>query len=478
MALNKHQRLARAMKSLLKNLDMFHDKVAEQARSLHLYFYEKYLIAGRPLMTERAVAAMVSTHRLGLSMFSPNRDLREAASSNPLIGMILSPPLYLRSQVYYCSNANEKTLWFIPWGVKTQLPSENLKKLEESKLEDILYCASEDEMSEWIDWFEEEDKAGSYTNQLLAIGQFYQERDLFESNLQCHCFPGYKKAILDFHGKIKGPKVYKTLIKTEFAPNEDSNIYEAYQLVTAALRNRKKRHFKEFQRFWKGRLLELVFAKLTWPLEKQEAFLMEYFPEGASSQKETADPRWESSRVLDRQTYGMFLYHFINRFINDPLENQVDGEIALLFWIMIYAARDLKKVVPVKSLLTLTTKDVADRLVTTEGGEVEISCGFADLIKEYTGGRDLQRQQKLFPSLTIDKIEDRFRKASEVILPPGATPALPEAFLIFPHREKGCRMAAQARRRQLQTPPVVIHDPISRRELSRQLVEAAKQNLS
>jgi hypothetical protein len=145
---------------------------------------------------------------------------------------------------------------------------------------------------------------------------------------------------------------------------------------------------------------------------------------------------------------------------------------------MIYAARDLKKVVPVKSLLILTTKNVADRLITTEGGDVEISCGLADLIKDCTGGSDLERHQKLFPNLTMDKIADRFRKASEAILPPGATPALSEAFLIFPHRERGCRMTAKARRRQLQTPDAVVHDPISRRELSRQLTEAAKRSPS
>ena len=78
-----------------------------------------------------------------------------------------------------------------------------------------------------------------------------------------------------------------------------------------------------------------------------------------------------------------------------------------------------------------------------DDGEIEISCGLADLIREYTGGGNLQRQQKLFPSLTVDKLEDHFRRASKIILPPNATPALPEAFLIFPHREKGSRMEAR-----------------------------------
>ena len=478
MALNKHQKLAGAMKAVLESLDIFHEKVAELSKSLQLHFYEKYVIAGRPLMTERAVAAMIYTHRLGLSMFSPNRELREAASSVPLIGIILSPPLHLNSQVLYCSNAREDTLWFIPWGVKTVLPSESLEKLEESKLEDILYCASENEMSEWIDWFEEEDKAGSFTNQLLAIGQFYQERAPFKNNLCQPCFSLYKQAVIDFYEKIKGPKVYKTLVKVGFAPNERSNVFEAYQLAIAALKNREKRHFAEFQRFWRDRLEKLMFADLGWPPEKQKALLEEYFPDQASSFKEKSNPRWETSGVLDRQTYGKFLYYFANRFIENPLQNHIDGEITLLLWIMIYAARDLKKAVSVKSLIALTTKHVSDRLVMTEGGELELSCGLADLIGEYTGRGNLQRQQKLFPSLTVDKLEDHFRRASKIILPPNATPALPEAFLIFPHREKGSRMEVRIRRRQMKTPLKIIHDPISRRELKRQLVEAAKQRLS
>lgn len=193
MALNKHQKLARAMKTVLKNLDDFHEKIAEQSKCLQLYFYEKYLILGRPLMSERAIAAMMYTHRLGLCMFSPNSESREAARSAPLIGMILSPPLYPTSHVLYCSNVKEGTLWFIPWGVKAVLPSENLEKLKESKLEDILYCSAITEMSEPIDWYEDENKAGSFTNQLLAIGQFYQERASFENNLGQPCGDLYMK---------------------------------------------------------------------------------------------------------------------------------------------------------------------------------------------------------------------------------------------------------------------------------------------
>ena len=478
MALNKHQKLARGIKTVLQNLDAFHSKVAKQFKVLQLFFYEKHLIAGRPLMTERAVAAMIKTHCLGLSRFSPNKELREAANSAPLIGATLPQTLYLKSQVFYCTNAKHDTLWFVPWEVKTVLPSENLKKLEESKLEDILYCASKDEMSEWIDWFEKENDASSLTNQLLAINQFHQKRALFEKNLQQPCFSLYKQVILDFYGKINGPKVLKTLLKIEFAPNEKDSIYEAYQLVAKTIKGRKKRHFREFQQTWKIRLQESMFENLDWPHQKRNSFLRKYFPEKKFFCNEKADSRWKTGEVLDRQTYGRFIYYFANRFIENPLENLVDGEIALLLWIMIYGARDFKKAVPIKKLLGLTTKNVSDRLIAIDGEEAEISCGLANLIIEYTGESRLLRQQKLFPNLTIDKLEDRFRHASKDILPSWAAPALPEAFLIFPHWETGYRMTAKERQWQRQTSPQIIRNPISRRNLQRQLIEASKRNPS
>ena len=62
-------------------------------------------------------------------------------------------------------------------------------KAEDAKLEALLYCASENEMSEWIDWFECEDKAASLINQLLVTDKDSQEKTTFEKmfgSSQCH----------------------------------------------------------------------------------------------------------------------------------------------------------------------------------------------------------------------------------------------------------------------------------------------------
>ena len=475
MALTKHQKLARGIKRLFDALEIHYQKTAAILNALQLHFYETHLLIGRPLMTERALAAMMRTHVCGLKIFSPDEKLRAAAGDSPLIGLIITPPFYLRSRVLTSQSAPENAKWVIPWGVKITLPSESLQKLEEAKLQALLYCASESEMSEWIDWFEREDKAGTLTNQLLAIGNYIQERAPIKKNLIQLAFPFFREAVLEYYKAIQFPKVFKTLAKVDFSPKEQTTVAQSYELVTTSLRMRKKRHFEGFQRFWLNRLKELIFANLDWTQERKDALLEEYFP-SREHIGENHGVRWETGLSIDRQTYGAFINYFSNRFLDNPLKNQSDGEIVLLLWVMIYVSQEPGKVYPITHLLKLTTANVSDRYLSIDGAETELSCGLADLIKEYTGEGSLQRQQKLFPNLTIDRLEDSFRRASLEILPSGSTPALPEAFLTFPHPHKDLRMMAQMRRHQQENPPQIFHDPISRNELKRQLVEKSQSN--
>lgn len=475
MALTKHQKLARGMKRLSDALDVHCQKAASILNVLQFHFFETHLIIGRPLMSEKTLGTMMRTHRCGMELFSPNAELRSAAQRSPLIGCVLTPRFYLRSRVLVQppdAAKNEKLA--IPWGVKTVLPTESLQKLEDAKLEAFLYCASEDEMSEWIDWFEREDKAASLTNQLLAAEKDCQEKAAFEKNIRRHAIPFYRKSAVEYYKLPKGEPVSQTLLKADFAPQGENDIGAAYQLVSKVLSEHRKRHFEDFQRFWRDQLIDLMFEGTPWEEERRHAILAEYYSSDDAAAKINAGPRWETGAALDRRTYGAFIRYFSNRFIVDPLKCQADGEIALLLWVMIYAARDLEKATSIKKLLALTTANISDRYATIDGGEIEFSCGLADLIREYAGEGNLRRQQKLFPNLTIDKLEDHFRRASEAILPPGSIPALPQAFLTFPHLEKHRRMNPKSRRQQLKNPPEVLHDPISLKELKRQLVEKSK----
>ncbi len=154
MALTKHQKLARGIKSLLQNLEDFHRKVADKSNVLYFFFSETYLILGRPLMSEKTLKAMMETHRYTLQRFSTNEKVREAATSAPLIGMVFTPRFYPICGIRCFPPEAKKVIWHVPWNVQIVLPEENLQKLDEGKWEALLYCPSQREMSEWIDWYE------------------------------------------------------------------------------------------------------------------------------------------------------------------------------------------------------------------------------------------------------------------------------------------------------------------------------------
>jgi hypothetical protein len=478
MALTKHQKLARTMKRFSDDLDTHYQKTASMLNVLQLHFYETHLIIGRSLMSEKTLGTMMRTHRWAMERLSPNPDLRSAAQNSPLIGCVLSPPIYLRSRVLVTppdASPNEKLA--IPWGVKTVLPQENLRKLEEAKLEGLLYCASETEMSSWIDWYEQEDKASSFTNQLLAAEKDFREKTAFYTNIRRQALPFYLQFTREYFKTPKDEEVSDTLKSIEFAPRETTDLETAYRSVSAFLAEHKKRFFEDFQRSWHNKLLDLMFEGMSWKNERRNEFLEEYFG-SANTAKPDDGPRWETGNALDRQTYGVFIRFFLDRFIEDPIKRQAEGEIALLLWIMIYAARDLEKPIAIKKLLALTTAQINDMFITLDAGEIELSCGLADLINDYAGKGNLKRQQKLFPNLTIDRLEDHLRRASDVLLPPGAIAALPEAFLTFPHTDKNRRLNAKFLRQHQKNLPEIFHDPVSFKELKRQLVEKSKPRSS
>lgn len=76
MALTKHEKLARGIKTLLRNLDAHFKKVADCLNVVQFHFSELYLIPGRPLMAESTLAAMMRIYVCGIQCLSSNAELR------------------------------------------------------------------------------------------------------------------------------------------------------------------------------------------------------------------------------------------------------------------------------------------------------------------------------------------------------------------------------------------------------------------
>ncbi len=470
MALTKHQKLARGIKSLLQNLEDFHRKVADKSNVLYFFFSETYLILGRPLMSEKTLKTMMEIHRYALQRFSPNEKIREAATSAPLIGMVFTPRFYPACGIRCFPPEAKKVIWHIPWNVQIVLPEENLRKLDEGKSEALLYCPSPREMSEWIDWYEKENKANTLVNQLCAVHEYGKEQEPVIRNLHQRSHKHFLQTIKEYLKKVPEMRS-RTLEKLGFAPQEITSIAEAYAQVSHSITAGKQRHFIDFQRLWKNQLRRLIFSEVTWSVEKQEALLQELVSTKQPKQQNPPTSRWKSGHTIDRDTYGKFILHFADQFLADALNNEIEGEIVLLLWIMVYISQNGTRSYSIKRLLDLTTENVIENRLLIDGEEIELSEGLALLLEEYIGDQPLKRPQKLFSNLTTDNLADRFRQASEKILPPGSIPALPEAFLLFPHPHKNVRMLPKHLREQRKNPPPIYHDPISHQELKRQLIE-------
>ncbi len=476
MALTKHQKLARGLKALLAALDEHHEKAASMLNALQMHFYETHLILGRRVITEQALKVMMNTHRCALCLFAPNEELRTAARSSPSISFTFTPKLYPPSKILeYPPDAPKDEKQVIPWGVKIFLPSQSLLNLSQAKEEALLYCASKNEMSEWIDWFEEEDIAHTLTNQIAAMIAPVDKLSSLEENLNKPAFSPFYETALKYYKKNPPPNI----LNATFAPDEGSTIAEAYARLSKSTRSHEKDDFKGLQRAWRDQLEQCIFADMKLSQEEKQTILEERFPlKRNRSKKNPPNPRWQTSLAVDRQTYATFIRYFAELFLKNPQQCQTDAEITLLLWVMVYISRDPNHIIPIKRLLCLTTADVIDQIINIDGHEVDISMGLAGLFNEYTGGAKSQRQQKLFPNLNIDKLEDYFRRASSELLPPNSLPALPEAFLTFPHARKHIRIPAPIRHQQQKHPQQIHHNLISRHELKRQLIDISKSQAS
>lgn len=404
MALTKHQKLARGIKSLLDALDAFHLKVAKVSNVLQFHFYETHLILGRPLITEKALATIMRTHLYALSIFSPNEKMREAAKSAPFIGMILTPAFYPRSRVCFFPPGVSNVIWHIPWGVKIVLPEENLRKLEEEKLEALLYCASKAEMPEWIAWYEKDNKANTLTNQLCAVHEYGKEREPVIRNLHHGSHNLFLQTIKEYL-KQDSKMRSRTLEKLEFAPKENTSVAEAYAQVSHSITAGKKRHFMDFQRLWKIKLRRMIFSGVAWSMDKQEALLQELISIEQPKQHPSTS-RWKSGHAIDRNTFGKFILHFADQFLADTFGRKIEGEIVLLLWVMVYISQNGTRSYSIKRLLELTTANVIENRLLIDD-EIEHSEGLAILLKEYIGDQPLKSHKNyslILPS-TISKID-------------------------------------------------------------------------
>jgi hypothetical protein len=220
---------------------------------------------------------------------------------------------------------------------------------------------------------------------------------------------------------------------------------------------------------WKERLEELIFEGLNWPREKRSIFIKNWLTPQTIEGKCGHGSRWETSLAVDRTTYAAFIKYFVELFLENPSARMVEGETVCLLWILLYLAQDQIKKPTVQSILDLTTEHIENRTIQIGDQEIEMSMGLSHILQAYIGDKPARRHQKLFPNLTVDKLEDLFRKASQELLPSESSPILPGAFLTFPHCIWGVRMPPSLRRKIQFVSQKVCYKAVSSRDIIRQL---------
>lgn len=220
------------------------------AKTKHQKLAERYALLGRPLIKETAFHNMCFLHYIGLKSLAPNPNLRAACHQFPMLGILLNRSAYLFSE---CRQSSDEGLWFVPWGVHIVLPKENQEKLERSCAQTLLFCPLDDEISNEIDWFEQEMAANSLTHQMLSIFEYERQRDIVRQNLLKDPYPIWQKAketwqnterlALDapsiFYGVAKNPQ---GVDDTDFAPQEGQSLALAYEAILRVIRTRGYRH--------------------------------------------------------------------------------------------------------------------------------------------------------------------------------------------------------------------------------------------
>ena len=168
------------------------------------------------------------------------------------------------------------------------------------------------------------------------------------------------------------------------------------------LQSQQEQEFDDFQHSWRNQLEKLIFANLNVSQEQKRTILEERFSSKSRNSKKDPSPRWKTSLVLDRQTYGSFIRHFAERFLKNPQKHPADGEIVLLLWVMIYIAQDPDHTFSIKRLLELTTADVEDQIIRIDGHEIDIS------VRPRQSLEGVYRRRKVGASAkTISKFEPR-----------------------------------------------------------------------
>lgn len=351
----------------------------------------------------------------------------------------------------YLDKSLQDIMTAIPWEAVNEHNYCDEQRIESDFLELLLLCPSTEEVDECRNFLSEDKARFNMLNKLNSHQNDFLEEEKIQTNLK-------KLAVSDFQKLIEGWKKTKKLkrsvseitvkvLQKPFAPEETDTLDIAYEKLLMVRKFNNFQYFSLLMDDWKHHLRKAIFEGSCWPIAKQQHFFEVW---ERALFKKSSPPlipmkmRWEQAQSIDRLTGGKLIKYFNDLFISN--ENLIHGQVACILWTLIAISRQFQSnEAPVRliDVVSLSKSDVSikNRSLCLNGKEITVSKGLTAIYSILSDVKYGKRQLRLFPDMTVDRLEDALKGASKKMFVDKDVLITPQAFLTFPHSFEGVRIA-------------------------------------
>ena len=355
---------------------------------------------------------------------------------NPLIPLTFifgNPPNSIERQYYaphelvkdHLNGSPQEIMSTIPWEFLDQKNLSNEKRIESDFLELLLLCPSIEEIDEGRKFLRDDKARFNMLKKLNGHQNDFLEEKKIQTNLKKPALSDFKK-LIDEWKKTKKLKrsiseITVKVLQQPFAPDEKDTLDIAYEKLLMA------RKFNNFQYFslliddWKHHLRKTIFEGSCWTIDRQQHFFEVW--ERALFKKPLPPlipmkMRWEQAQSIDRLAGGKLIKYFHDLFVSD--ENPIHGQVACILWTLIAISWQFhSNEAPVKLIdvvgLSRNDVNIKNSSLSLNRKEITISKGLTTIYAVLIDVKYGKRQRRLFPDMTVDRLEDALKRASKKV---------------------------------------------------------------
>ncbi|MDB2613614.1 hypothetical protein N9Y92_00460 [Chlamydiales bacterium] len=354
-----------------------------------------------------------------------------------------SVPLSIYNKMFYRGISNDELLTTIPWEFDGHTRISEEKKNKNDFLELLTFCPLVEEVEKYREILQTKKSKYTLINKLQNQSKNAANEKIINNNLKQNALDKFLEIVKNWHSKMKFKKrfedIQECILNLSFAPSSDDTLANAYEKLIFSLRLKNFQYYSLLINDWRRLLCELIFKNSNWSPSKQDYFLSmwEKFLLGKSVPPQMPlNSRWQSTQSMDCLVAGRIIKYFIDSFINKG--KKVDAQIACVLWVCLAMG---KHQIENRSLPKLETvinlkKDCLlpnEKSIFMDGNKINISNGLYILFKIFISIEYGKRGDRVFPDVTLDKLEDAVRKTSQLILGDSKRYVSPQAFLTDPH---------------------------------------------